>query len=163
VFAAGYGERRAENMKVAAALLVALLVAPLAHAGAWGEGSFENDDALDWVAECVSSKGIAQVAQAFDAVLESDYIESPDGSAAVAAAEVVAAALGRPSTNLPLELRSWLQRQSLPALAKLASAARKVLVRIQDPKISELRQLWAEGEDGKWQAAVADLSARLGK
>lgn len=155
--------RWAENMKAAAAILVALLVTLLAHAGAWGEGSFENDDALDWVAECVNSKDTAEVAKALDAVLNSDYIESPDGSAAVAAAEVIAAALGRPSTKLPPEVRSWLRRQSLPALAQLAPAAKKVLVRIQDPKISELRQLWAEGEDANWQAAMADLSARLGK
>jgi hypothetical protein len=101
--------------------------------------------------------------RAFDAVLKSDYIEAPDGSAAVAAAEVVAAALDRPSAKLPPELRSWLQHQSLSALAQLAPVASKVLIRIQDSELSELRQLWAEGEKGKWQAALADLSARLGK
>lgn len=157
------GRRWAENIKAAAVILLALLLAPLTHAGAWGEGSFENDDAADWVAECVNSNGTAQLVRAFDAVLKSDYIDSADGSAAIAAAEVVAAALGRPSAKLPPELRSWLQRQSLPAFAQLAPVASKVLVRIQDPKISELQQLWAEGDGGKWRAAVADLSARLGK
>lgn len=31
--------------------LVLALVAPNAFAGAWGVGSFDNDDALDWIAE----------------------------------------------------------------------------------------------------------------
>ena len=40
------------------ALVASLLaVLPLlVHAGAWGEGSFENDDALDWVGQCIKAR-----------------------------------------------------------------------------------------------------------
>jgi hypothetical protein len=105
---AAQARRWAENMKAAAAILVALLVTLPAHAGAWGEGSFENDDALDWVAECVNSKGIAEVAKTFDKVLNSDYIESRDGSAGVAAAEVIAAALaGQARSSRPRSVAGY--------------------------------------------------------
>jgi hypothetical protein len=150
-------------MKTIPLVLLTLLVSSFAHAGAWGESSFENDDALDWVAECTQSKGIAPVTRVLDKALKAEYIEAPEGSAAVVAAEVVAAALGKPSAKLPPELRAWIQRQQPDKLAQLAPIAKRVLVRIQDPKVSELQQLWSEGKQSKWPAAIAELSARLGK
>ena len=150
-------------MRTLIALLFSLLAAATAQAGAWGEGSFDNDDALDWVAECTHSNGIAPVAQAFRAVLDAKYIEAPLGSAAVAAAEIVAAALGKPSASLPPEVQSWVRKQSAKELSQLAPLARKVLARIQDPKVSELRQLWSEGKPNKWSSVITDLEARLGK
>jgi len=151
------------TMKTISLVLLTLLASSAVHAGAWGEGSFENDDALDWITECTQSKGIASVARALDAALKSEYVEAPEGSAAIVAAEVVAAALGKPSTKLPPELRAWIQRQQPDKLAQLAPTAKKVLVRIQDPNVSELKQLWSEGKQNKWPAAIAELSARLGK
>lgn len=140
-----------------------LYVAATAHAGAWGEGSFDNDDALDWVAQCTASKNVAPVSLALTAALDGEYIEAPTTSAAVAAAETVAAALGKPSSKLPVDLQSWVTRQPAGSLAKFAPLARKALARIQDPKISELVQLWSEGKPSGWRAAITDLQARLGK
>jgi hypothetical protein len=150
-------------MKTTLPLLLCLLLLSTAQAGAWGEGSFENDDALDWVARCTQSSGIALLSLTLNAIVEAEYIEAPDGSAAVAAVEVVAAALGKPSTKLPAELRAWIQRQSADKISQLAPLAKKALGRIQDPKVSELKQLWSEGKPNKWNAAIAELSARLGK
>lgn len=150
-------------MKVVAGLLVSLLLASLAHAGAWGEGSFENDDALDWVAECTRASSVTPVAAALDAALSGKTLEAPEGSVAIAAAEVVAAALGRPSAKLPPELGGWVRRQPSEQLARLAPVAKKALARIRDAKVSELRQLWAEGKPNKWLDVVAELESRLGK
>jgi hypothetical protein len=150
-------------MRLVAVLGILLSVATLAHAGAWGAGSFENDDALDWVAKCIKSMTTSPVASAFDAVLRGKYVEAPDGSAAVVAAEVVAGALGRPSTKMPAELRTWIQRQPREELSRLAPVARRALARVLDPTVSELHQLWTETSPDRWRAEVADLQSRLGR
>ena len=149
-------------MKSIPLILATLLVSSVAQAGVWNVGSFENDDALDWVSECTQSSSITPVTRAFETVLQAEYIEAPDGAIAIAAAEAVAAAVGKPSESLPAELRVWIERQPREKLAQLAPTARKALTRILDPKVSELQQLWSEGDNRKWTAAVTELAARLG-
>jgi len=150
-------------MKLIVSLIAWSMLTGTAYAGAWGDGSFENDDALDWVADCVKSATPVPVSAAIDAAVRSKYIEAPEGSAAVAAAEVVAAALGKPSSKLPSELRAWVQRQSTEQLAQLAPAARTALARILDSKVSELRQLWSEGKPNTWSQNIVELQSRLTK
>ena len=66
--------------------------------GAWGFGSFDNDDAADFLADATESGDLSLVRGALDNVLTStEYVEAPDASQAIAAAEIVAAALGRPT------------------------------------------------------------------
>ena len=58
---------------------------------------------------------MAPIAEAFEAVLEAaDYIEAPDASAALAAAEVVAALLGRPAVELPDAVAAWVAGKKPP-------------------------------------------------
>ena len=57
--------------------------------GAWGVGIYENDDAADWSAE-VGDRGLAAVEAALVAAGSAGDVESPDGSCALAAADVVA-------------------------------------------------------------------------
>jgi len=151
------------TMKSIPFALVTLIISFHAHAGAWGEGSFDNDDALDWVTECTQSKGIGMIAKTLETALQATYIKAPDGSSAVAAAEVVAAALGRPNPAIPPELSAWIKQQPLANLAQLTPLARRALARIQDPKLSELKQLWSESTPSKWPAAIVELDARLGR
>ena len=150
-------------MKSLTALLLSLFVAASVYAGAWGEGSFENDDALDWVAECTNAKSIEPVSLALESVLKGGYIEAPQGSAAIAAAEVVAAAIGKPSSKFPPELQAWVKRMPTKKLAQLAPTAKKALARIKDTKSSELKQLWSEGKQNHWSAVIVELESRLGK
>jgi hypothetical protein len=150
-------------MKRIAALIGGLLLTGLVHAGAWGTGSFDNDDALDWAGNCARATSVSPVVAAFEAAIRDKYVEAPEGSQAVAAAEVVAAALGKPNPKLPPELYAWVKRQSSAELAKLVPQARAALVRVLDPKASELRQLWSEGKPNKWPEAIGELQARLGK
>jgi hypothetical protein len=144
-------------------MLIAALLSTGVQAGAFGSGAFENDDALDWVASCVRSSGTMQPSAAFEAALRPGYLEAPEASAAIAAAEVVAAALGKPSRALPKEMSAWLERQPKPALANLRPVALQVLLRVKDPKLSELRQLWSEGKSEQWLARIAELESRLGQ
>lgn len=62
--------------------------------GAWGTGSFENDDAADWVAglDAISPEELTRILIA--AADDPEYLEGPAASVAVAAAEVVAALEG---------------------------------------------------------------------
>ena len=109
-------------------------------AGAWGTGSFENDDALDWMAVCTHSQGPGVIASALQAALKPGAIDAEVGASAVAAAEIVAVSSGRPGPALPPELRDWLKRQQASEVAKLGGLAQKALARIKEPKASELRQ-----------------------
>lgn len=133
----------------------------VANAGAWGEGSFDNDDALDWVATCVAARSVAPVKDALERALRNRYVELPEGSGAVVAAEVIAAAKGRPHPKLPAELATWTKRQPAGALAQLAPLAKRALARLRNPKVSELRGSWDEGNSAKWLKAVAELESRL--
>lgn len=148
-------------MRSLLALVLFFFATTFAQAGAWGEGAFDNDDALDWVAQCIRSKDITPVSRALQVVLGAEYIEAPEGSVAVAAAEVVAASLGKPNAKLPPELQSWVRRQPTGALERLAPLARQAVERIQDPKTSELRQLWSEGKANNWRSGVTNLETRL--
>lgn len=148
-------------MKAYAVLIAALLTCNACLAGAWGSGSFDNDDALDWVQSCTESKNTAPVAAALQLALKSGPLDASDGAAAIAAAELVAAAKGKPGKSLPKEVSDWLARQPKHEIAQLASIARKALARVKDPAASELRQLWMESDDKQWMSAIGQLDARL--
>ena len=148
-------------MKRLIVLVASLLACGVCLAGAWGPGTFDNDDALDWMHLCTESKGSAVVAATLDTAMQSGVLEAPEGAAVVAAAEVVAAARGKPGSTLPEELRNWLSRQPKQEIAKLAPVAKRVLTKVKDPNRSELGQLWSESPDKQWAKVVAELEARL--
>ena len=135
--------------------------------GAWGFGIFENDDALDWVLD-FEDHGVAAIERVFDAVMTSDYVEAPDASAALAAAEVVAAVSGRPSNRMWDNFQDAINehKAAVAAASELKDEAQAVVRRVLTD--SELMQLWSEGEGPEaqevfktWQATVLDLAARL--
>jgi hypothetical protein len=132
-----------------------------ALAGAWGEGAFDNDAAQDFLAECARSTDATVVAQAIDMALVASFVDADDGAAAVAAAEVIANALG---SNGPaprarvVPCLAATPREQLRALAPLAAQA---VSRVTDPAASELAQQWAEEKPNRWTASVQQLAARL--
>jgi len=129
--------------------------------GAWGAGTFDNDDALDWLDDLVDGADDA-IRDALQTALEStgaDPLEAPDASSALAAAEVVAAALGRPAADLPGEVSDWLEANGAKSAAALAPLARQAVERVRAN--SELRKLWEESDPGEWLAAVDDLLSRV--
>jgi hypothetical protein len=129
--------------------------------GAWGYGSFDNDDAMDWVGELEGADGTQLITDALDVVLQAeDYLESPDAAIGLAAAEVVAALLGRPTANLPPEVASWVAGKKPPRAALVRKAQRAVQRVLEN---SELKELWAESEDAdRWAQEVNGLLQRLG-
>lgn len=132
--------------------------------GAWGVGSFENDDAADFLAEVVDSGDLALLREVLDNVLTStEYVEAPDASQAIAAAELVAAAIGRPTLAAQQQeaLAAWLPQIRPDVDAVLISQAAAALARILQPN-SELLELWEESEALlEWQAVVNELKLQL--
>ena len=130
--------------------------------GAWGINTFENDDALDWLGEFCDEPSEDLLFEDFAVVNDvgDEYLEAPESSAALAAAEIVAALRGKPSASLSDEAKECVRNFKLKPNDELISAAQKAVARVQTD--SELKELWDESDDApKWQATVQDLSERL--
>jgi hypothetical protein len=130
--------------------------------GAWGIGSFQNDDALDWVAELEDSRGLKVVKAALREVVDAGdgYLEITPASRGVAAAEVVAGLNDAPGDDLPEEVENWIEEQRGRSNADLSALALEVLMRIRTK--CELYELWMEAADGKsWLEGITKLEERL--
>ena len=128
--------------------------------GAWGAGSFENDAAGDWTDALLRGADARPILEAFSAVIEcAGYLEADETCAALAAAEVVAALLQRPSSTLPEPVAAWVQEHAEALAPELPQLAASAVARIKTN--SELKALWEEGDASEWQGVVADLERRL--
>jgi hypothetical protein len=134
--------------------------------GAWGPGSFQNDDALDWVWE-LANGGEGVVRSALQTVISAKgTYDAETGAAcnALAAAEVVAAMRGRPCESVPQRAEEWLGSAKRPPAPDLVDLARRAVERVRSD--SELKECWDEARDPAsreaWYAAIDDLLTRLG-
>jgi hypothetical protein len=126
--------------------------------GAWGHLFDENDDAADWLADLAEEPDWEVVDQAL-AVADADYLDGPDAANALAAAEVVAAGLGKPSARLDGDIAEWAADEPAEARARRQSAILAV-GRVRED--SELQELWADtDENSQWLAALNETMARL--
>ena len=125
--------------------------------GAFGPGSFENDDALDFAAELEAS-GAAALSEVLERAVGGDGVRDAGlGAAALAAAEVVAALAGRPSGELPDEVKLWVADAGAGAGAGLAAGgvekllglARRALAVVTggDAELAMLPPYGADGHD----------------
>ncbi|MEO1189096.1 MAG: DUF4259 domain-containing protein [Pseudomonadota bacterium] len=123
--------------------------------GAWDTGNFSNDTALDFVDE---TKSLSDLNSRISAVLEgSAYLDTDLAAEALAAADLLAAKLGRPAPDFPEDLS--LDALDLPGEDALSNA-RQAALRISNA--SELAELWAESDaHAEWQNVITDLVERL--
>jgi len=128
---------------------------------AWGSGSFENDNAADWLAELrtLAPEDLTKIfVQAAD---DPAYFEAPAASVVVAAAEVIAALNGFPADVVPPEIVKWMANRQAPT-SELKALALRALDRVR--KNSELKDLWLEADGlNEWTAAIQDLQNRVGR
>ncbi len=128
--------------------------------GAFGAGVFDNDDALDWLEALLESDGVGLIMGALDDALAADYLEIPEASAALVAAEVLAARNLRASAALPEDLRGWTERADLVLTEQMLARAQTAVARVATD--SELAEVWGEsGAADQWQASLVDLRERL--
>src|SRR5687768_10659769 len=111
--------------------------------GAWGLLFDENDDAADWLADFGDAPDWSIVDQTLDCAGE-DYLEAPDCSNALAAAEVIAAGIGKASPRLDPAIADWASQTPNEAELRRQKAA-DVLSRVRDD--SELSELWHETDE----------------
>jgi len=124
--------------------------------GAWDVGSFNNDAALDFVG---GIKGVDDLTQAFAALgKEGACADADNACEAIAAADVVAAMMGRPAPDFPEHLVETVVGFGKPDDDLIAAAVRAV-DRVR--ACSELAELWAEAEDADWKGAIEELLTRL--
>ncbi len=132
--------------------------------GWWGTGSFENEDAHDFLGRLKSLR-IDDLRQTLGRAADQDgYLEAPESSIAVAAAEVVAAQVvsgnGVVSHATPQEVLDWASKNKASDPPDLFDLARRAVERVRTK--SELKDLWLEAEGlNEWSAALRDLEERL--
>ena len=130
--------------------------------GAWSVTAFGNDEAMDWMFD-LQEEGIPLIKETLDNVLDDDdYIDLLFSDSAIAAAEVIAGALGSPGANLPKEVSSWLKRAKYRPTSGEVNLALAAIRKVRAD--SETKDLWEESDKyGEWQSAMDDLEARLQK
>lgn len=142
---------------------------------AWGAGSFENDAASDWAADLADGGDLEMVRAALETAARcpaDEDLESDEGAEALAAAEVVAAAMGRPVKSIAMGTSgphaiAWGRSHGAAGKADLVELALEAVDRV-DAAASELQEQWsAEESTGagagsrEWFSEVEDLRNRL--
>jgi len=125
--------------------------------GTWGAGGFENDEAADFISEVSSAEDLAAVFGA----LPDDPSAEKDADLAqrvVAAAECIAAMLGRPADDMPDTLAKRVSSFGRPE-PDLLEAAREAVSSIL--MRSELLDLWAEEDSAAFNLSIHSLIDRL--
>ncbi len=127
-----------------------------------GTGTFDDDDATERL-DSFESEGASAIETALTTVTElgrEEYLEAPEASHALAAAELVAAALSGEDDRLPDNFRPRFAKyvDSINE-AELTAQARKAVARIL--RSSELKETWDDAGDEEWEEGVRDLLERL--
>ena len=131
--------------------------------GASGTGTFDNDDAAEWISG-FGADGANALMEAFEIINDldpTDYIEADIAAHALAAAEVVAAARDGDVSRLPKDAVPSLRENAAKVnAAKLLAQARKAVTRVL--KSSELKEQWEDEPDSdEWEDNVRELIERL--
>ena len=138
--------------------------------GTWGTGYFEDDSALDYMAVVEASNNPKQkIKAALDAVLDADYVDSDDATAAIVAATYIDSQLngtkfGSTDTEDPLEVDTFSIRNPSISFADLKTDAVVALKKVIADN-SELHELWMENDEDypEWKAGVEKLILSLSK
>ncbi|WP_020558553.1 DUF4259 domain-containing protein [Thiofilum flexile] len=134
--------------------------------GAWSHEPFGNDTACDWAYDLENTHDLSLIEQAFDEVLDlgtDDYLDSYEGSHAVAAAEVLAKLLGKgtQTDGYTSKIDAWVQSIHIQPSETLLKKAQQALTRIMTEN-SELQELWGETDDyNEWVNSINTLQAAL--
>ena len=126
----------------------------------WGTGSFENEDAQNFLAELhlKTPEDLKKIlAGAAD---EIEYLEAPQSGVVIAAAEVVATAKGAPPQTVPPQIAEWVGKIEGAPSAEMNELAQRAVHKVRTN--SELRDLWQEAEGvNEWCAELRELEERL--
>ncbi len=129
--------------------------------GFWGVSNFDNDDAVDWINDLISSPNTRLIPYSFKLITDNggEFLEATDCSNALVAAEVVAALKGFPAPRMPVDLEVWIEGRPVPDPEWVQLAIQAVTgIRTS----SQLQQVWDDaGYAVHWRTVVDNLLARL--
>ncbi|MFG6401099.1 DUF4259 domain-containing protein [Microbacterium sp. P04] len=129
--------------------------------GAWSGEPFGNDVAADWAWDLEEADDWTLVRTALEDAITPDAVDERTAVIALAAAEVVAHGLGRPTQDDAYtgELSAFVSRASAPSdeIVALAIAA---VERASDPD-GDLARTWEECGNEAWLEAVHLLARAL--
>ncbi|KAA9325823.1 DUF4259 domain-containing protein [Hymenobacter busanensis] len=128
----------------------------------WDYHNFDNDAAADFAEDFRQRPNEAVLYEALATAAEEEgQLEAAEASQALAAAELVAAVIGKPAADMPVGLlpaTTQLDADGQEDLQELAIEAVQAVLRK-----SELQELWAENENyAAWQQLQQNLLTRLG-
>ncbi|WP_347977002.1 DUF4259 domain-containing protein [Microbacterium sp. ProA8] len=126
--------------------------------GTWSGEPFGNDVAADFAWELDEQKRWNVVKDALrEALASREPLDADTASIAIAAAEVVAHGIGRPTQSdaYTESVESFVRRARKPSGRLVRAAERAVSVAASAD--GELAELWAESDAQNWQSANARL------
>ena len=127
--------------------------------GGWGTGSFENDEAQNFLGR-LSSVEVGDLKQMLANAADRDYTDAPESSVVIAVAEVVATARGNPPQAVPSQIAEWVSKIEGAPSSDMSELARLAVYKVRTN--SELKDLWLEAEGlNEWSAVLRDLEERL--
>ncbi|NVO29780.1 DUF4259 domain-containing protein [Hymenobacter lapidiphilus] len=132
---------------------------------AWGYYNFDNDTAADFAEDFKAEPSAGVLEQALAAVQEADgeYLDADIASEALAAAEIVAAILGKPARIFPNDLLGVIPGLNLSHVEPLRKPAQEAVRTILGPE-SELREFWEDSDEFEnWEGLQRQLLKRLDK
>ena len=129
--------------------------------GDWGSGPFENDAALDWLADLTAGETLEPARAALSRITDGgdEPLDLWDAWEAVAAAETVAALRGAPGPDLESDLLEWIEAHPLPVGEDLLQLARSAAHHIRTSPPPEIEE--GLENDREWPALMDDLITRL--
>jgi hypothetical protein len=131
--------------------------------GAWGYGTFENDAALDWAGDFASDPSRRALSRTWETIRRAGYIDADQAAAALAAAEVLAAMIGKPSEVLPDDLAKWAGENPIEPVipdGELAAGALHAIMLIGE-RSELMEQIEESGGTAEWSAVLDDLARRI--
>jgi hypothetical protein len=126
----------------------------------WGTGSFENEDAQNFL-NSLGSKEPDVLKQILSNGADRDeYLNPSESSVLIAAAEIVATAKGSPPQTVPRQITEWICKIEGAPSSEMNDLARRAVEKVRTN--SELKDLWLEADGlNEWSAALRDLEQRL--
>jgi hypothetical protein len=129
--------------------------------GSWGIEIFEEDYALDWLADLCEHDDPKEF---FEECLDIDDcdLELIECSGVLGTCAMIDGLLNGPKRNLPSEAKEWLQTHKSLAVKRLLKSAIRGLDAVLDDQ-SEACELWKENEElyPKWRRSTFALRKRL--
>ena len=131
--------------------------------GAWGNGPFENDTALDlWVSLRRSGDTTLLSRVLHDALArQDDYFDVVDAEAVIAAAELIVAAFGQKGRSVPSDAVAWAMERQRELDVEVLTLARLAVHRVIASAPQLMESWFSRVSAEKWLAMVEDLGGRL--